>query len=396
MPLGSAPGTVCGVSLFVRLRLTVVDVVLGVVLVVLFFLPVIRAADRPSPLAGLLGVAFGVAYTGTVLTRKAWPLASSVAVSPLYLSWVAAGYEPHELQSLPAVVVVYWSGAAAISMRERLFGLVFMAAVFLVVATAILDVEVLGAGFIALLFVGVWWLGVTVAARRAYATELEEKTAELETAREELARQAVAEERARIARELYDVVTHAMSVITVQAGVGAHLIDERPERAAESLRIIEGTGREALGELRRMLNVLRFDAESTATKPQPGVSQLGELIELSGKAGIRATVAIEGPESRLPASLDLSIYRVVQESLTNAAKHAPGSRAGVTIRYRGAAVEVEVITVGGTFITGGGKRTDGLGLRGMADRAQLFSGAFEAGPTGDGFRVWASVPLEVT
>ena len=206
----------------------------------------------------------------------------------------------------------------------------------------------------------------------------------------------MAAERARIARELHDVVAHAMSVITVQAGVGAHLIDERPERAAESLRIIEGTGREALGELRRMLNVLRSDGESTATKPQPGVSQLGELIEGSGKAGIPATVAIEGLESRLPASLDLSIYRVIQESLTNAAKHAPGSEAEVTIRYKNGSVEVEVLTVGGTPVTGNEKRTDGLGLRGMAERAQLFTGAFEAGPTGDGFRVWASFPLEVT
>lgn len=379
-----------------RLRLTLVDVVLWVLLVVLFFLPVTRLGGCRCEPPGLLAVSLGVAYTVTVLTRKAWPLFSAVAATVLYLTWVSAGYVSHELQALPAFVVIYSLGASAIPMLARALGAVIMVGTFGVSSMVFFDTEALEVGFLLLLFAAAWWLGVTVAARRAYAVELESKTAQLEAAREELAEQAVAEERAGIARELHDVVAHAMSVITVQAGVGAHVMSEHPDQAAVSLGIIERTGREALGELRRMLNVLRLEEEPAAAKPQPGISQLRDLIERSRKAGIPASLAFEGSGSRLPASLDLSIYRIVQESLTNAAKHAPGSRADVTIRYENSAVEVEVLNVGGRRSASEDTVMAGHGLRGMVERVGLFDGSFEAGPTTDGFRVWARFPLEAT
>jgi signal transduction histidine kinase len=182
--------------------------------------------------------------------------------------------------------------------------------------------------FVALVFVIAWGPGVVAAGRRTYADELERKTVELEAARHALADQAVAQERSRIARELHDVVAHAMSVITVQAGVGGHLMATHPNRAAEALWIIERTGRDALEELRRMLVVLRPDepAESRGA-PQPGLADLPALIQTARAAGVEVQIQRNGAVRALAPGLDLAVYRVIQESLTNIARHAPGATA---------------------------------------------------------------------
>jgi signal transduction histidine kinase len=208
-----------------------------------------------------------------------------------------------------------------------------------------------------------------------------------------VARRAVAEERLRLARELHDVVAHAISVIAVQSGVGAHVANSQPEEAAKALAAIEATSRAALTELRRLLGVLRQEGEPQGSlAPVPGLADLDSLLAEVAKAGLGVQLRVEGTPSPLPAGLDLSAYRIVQEALTNVVRHAGPATARVAVRYAPGQVAVEVVDDGrGADDQGGG----GHGIAGMRERAALYGGTLEAGPLpGGGFRVAASLPVE--
>jgi signal transduction histidine kinase len=249
----------------------------------------------------------------------------------------------------------------------------------------------------ALIIGAAWLLGYFVGDRHVYAARLEERTAELEQAREELARRAVAEERLRLARELHDVVAHSMSVIAVQSGVGAHVAESRPEEVGKALSAIEATSRATLEELRRLLGVLRQDSEPQASlAPVPGLADLEGLLGEVAKAGLAVRLQVEGTPSPLPAGVDLSAYRIVQEALTNVVKHAGPAQAQVTIGYRDRDVTVEVTDDGrgAAAPTGDGRGGTGHGLVGMRERVAAFGGDLETGPRpGGGFRVAARLPL---
>jgi signal transduction histidine kinase len=250
----------------------------------------------------------------------------------------------------------------------------------------------------ALVIGAAWLLGHFVGVRRAYTARLEQ-TAELERTRAEQARQAVAEERLRLARELHDVVAHSISVIAVQSGVGAHVAKTQPEEAAKALEAIEATSRAALIELRRLLGVLRQEGESQGDlAPVPGLADLDGLLAEVAKAGLGVRLRVEGTPSPLPAGVDLSAYRIVQEALTNVVKHAGPARAQVTIRYRDQEVMVEVTDDGRgvTAPTSNGRARVGHGLIGMRERVQVFGGDLEVGPGPvGGFRVVARLPFAV-
>ena len=241
-----------------------------------------------------------------------------------------------------------------------------------------------------------WVLGHFVSRRRTYTARLEQ-TAELERTRAEQARRAVAEERLRLARELHDVVAHSISVIAVQSGVGAHVASTQPEEAAKALATIEATSRAALTELRRLLGVLRQEGEPQgALAPVPGLADLDGLLAEVAKAGLAVRLQVEGAPSPLPAGVDLSAYRIVQEALTNVVKHAGPARAQVTIRYGEREVTVEVTDDGRgvTAPTGDGRARVGHGLIGMRERVQVFGGDLEVGPRpAGGFRVAARLPF---
>jgi signal transduction histidine kinase len=249
----------------------------------------------------------------------------------------------------------------------------------------------------ALLIAAAWLLGHFVGVRRRYVLQLEERTAELEQAREELARRAVVEERLRLARELHDVVAHAMSVIAVQSGVGAHVANTQPKEAAKALAAIEATSRAALEELRRLLGVLRQEDEPPGDlAPVPGLADLDGLLAELAKAGLAVKLQVNGTRPPLPAGVDLSAYRIVQEALTNVVKHAGPARAQVVIGYGDQDVRVEVIDDGRGAVTsaGDGRVGSGHGLIGMRERVQAFGGDLEVGPRpGGGFRVAARLPL---
>ena len=232
-------------------------------------------------------------------------------------------------------------------------------------------------------------LGDNLGTRRAYTKALEERAERLERERNAERARAVAEEQARIARELHDVIAHNVSVMVVQAAAANDVFDTRPERAREALHAIEASGRSALAELRRLLGVVRGDgAEFT---PQPGLDRLDDLVAQVRAAGLAVAVSVEGAPRSLPTGVDLSAYRVVQEALTNTLRHAEATRADVSLRYRDDELDVEVRDDGGG---NGERRRPGRGLIGMRERVTAFGGSLETGPPNTGgFGVSARFPL---
>ena len=212
-----------------------------------------------------------------------------------------------------------------------------------------------------------------------------------EREREERARLAVSEERARIARELHDVVGHSVSVMTVQASAVRRLLKPEQEREREALLIVEQTGREAMAEMRRMVGVLRRPEEAPALAPQPSLEHLDKLVEHARESGLPVTLQIEGDAVQLPAGVDLTAYRLVQEGLTNALKHARAKNAEVLVRYSNGFVELSVTDDG----TGdGGGDSGGHGLVGMRERISVYGGNLEAGPRPEGgYRLRATLPV---
>jgi signal transduction histidine kinase len=218
----------------------------------------------------------------------------------------------------------------------------------------------------------------------------------LEAEREADIQVALADERARIARELHDIVAHCVSVMVVQAGAAEDLLDRDPARARVPLRSVQDTGRQAVGELSRMLGLLRADGTRQSLAPQPGTADLAELAEHMAGIGLPVELTVAGPRYELPPGADLTVYRVVQEALTNALKHAAPTTVQVTLRYDEQSVRVTVRDRGRPGGTAGpGPDRVGHGLIGMRERVGLYGGELTAGPDGDGgYLVTASLPRE--
>jgi signal transduction histidine kinase len=203
---------------------------------------------------------------------------------------------------------------------------------------------------------------------------------------------AVADERARIARELHDVIAHSVSVMVVQAGAAEEVLGSRPDLALTALRAVQETGRQALVEMSRLVGLLRDDHEELGLAPQPGIAALDTLVAQVRTAGLPVELRIEGDPATVPLGIDLSAYRVVQEALTNALKHAGDARAKVRLRYLVDALEVEIVDDGGGS---GNGHAGGHGLVGMRERVAVFGGEFAAGPRAEGgFEVRARLPLQ--
>jgi signal transduction histidine kinase len=245
--------------------------------------------------------------------------------------------------------------------------------------------------FANLVFAVVWIVGFSLGRKFEEGEEAKERAARAEREREERARAAVAEERARIARELHDVVGHSVSVMTVQASGVRRLLRPDQEREREALLVVERTGREALAEMRRMVGVLRRPEEAPALAPQPSLDHLSRLVEQAREAGLPVELRIEGEATQLPAGVDLTAYRLVQEGLTNVVKHAQATRAEVLVNYGDSYLEVTVMDDGQGVGNGDG---GGHGLVGMRERVSVYGGELDAGPqTGGGYRLRAKLPL---
>jgi signal transduction histidine kinase len=238
--------------------------------------------------------------------------------------------------------------------------------------------------------------GLYIRARADYVNGLHERAERLERERQLLAREAVADERVRIARELHDVVAHNVSLMVVQSqALGATGADEQQQAA---LRRVADLGREALSEMHRMLGVLRVEGGSVDERePQPGVRDLDTLIARTREAGLNASLSVTGAPRELPPGVGLSVYRIVQEALTNVVRHARAEHATVTLSYGPSALDVRIVDDGGGLASGAPTNgsTPGHGLLGMRERVALFGGQLTTGPGphGHGYQVDAKLPL---
>jgi len=245
--------------------------------------------------------------------------------------------------------------------------------------------------FIPLLFAVAWLAGLALGERSAQARAAEERAAYAEREREAVARTAVAEERGRIAREMHDVVAHAVSVMVLQVGAVRHRLPAELEEDRKALRAVEGAGRSALAEMRHLLGALRDAGEDLELGPQRGVDGLPALADEIRRAGLPVRLAVDGEQLPLPMAIDLSVYRIVQEGLTNALKHARAHQADVVLRYGMGDLEIEIRDDGA-----GWAPSDGLGhgLTGVRERVKIHGGEMSAGPdTAGGFALRARLPL---
>jgi len=239
--------------------------------------------------------------------------------------------------------------------------------------------------------IAVFVCGRMLRARHDRHLELSARARELESGREETIRAAIADERNRIARELHDIVAHCISVMVVQAGAAEDLLERNPVLAQPALRSVQETGRQAVAELSRMLGLLRGGQAELALRPQPGTAQLPELVEGMAEAGLPVTLQIQGTARALPPGVELTVYRVAQEALTNTLKHAGPARAQVLLRYGERTVDLDVLDDG----RGAQAPGTGHGLIGMRERAALYGGSLTAGPgPGGGFAVRMVLPAD--
>ena len=328
--------------------------------------------------------AFALATVGGALeVTTGRPNSADVAV--LILLYTVAAYRPRKASILALLVCLGGSAIAAYA--------------WIPVHRVDLVWRIL---FASLLFGGVeltvWILGDSMRYRRGYYAALEDKAARLEAERHAQAKIAAAAERARIARELHDVVAHHVSVMVVQADGAGYALHTDPDRAEAALHAIATTGRQALTEMRRLLGVLRSADERATLAPMPGLGELRELLEQARAAGLQVSYSLSGTPRELPEGAELAAYRVVQESLTNTRKHGGlVATAAVTLRYEPDALTVEVTDDGLGVV--GGEEAGGHGLAGMRERIAMYGGTVTAGPLpGGGFSVTARLPcnLEAT
>lgn len=351
-------------------------------------------SDAPDlPLA--LTVPLEAALTLMLLARRRFPFAApaGMLMAGAALSFVDGRLIPYTAASFVSAIAAVFLLGILVDRRQAVFGLAIANAALLIIVGNDPESATGDYIFLPLLFSAIWLSSFGFGRKLEQAREAEERAARLEREREEQARAAVAEERARIARDLHDVVGHSVSVMTVQASGVRRLLRPDQEREREALLIVEQTGREALAEMRRLVGVLRRPDEAPALAPQPSLEHVGRLVDQARESGLPVELHIEGEATQLPAGLDMTAYRLVQEGLTNAIKHANATRAEVVVRYGDGQIEL-VVSDDGTGITDGNVESGGHGLVGMRERVAVFGGELEAGPRPNGgYALRARLPL---
>jgi signal transduction histidine kinase len=334
-----------------------------------------------------------VAAFGTTLPfawRSANPAATAIVVSASSVAEVAiGGFHDSVISLLAWLLVAYSLGAHAAAAQRLAAGLAVTAAGGLWVATVSGPVTFWNLAAVVAFLVAATLAGLWVRQLRLRARTMEDLARQLERERDDRARTAVAEERARIARELHDEVAHAMSVIAVQADAAEGALARDPALVESPLVAIRDTARAALGDMRRVLGGLRGD-EPAELAPEPGLARITALVEQTRAAGIAVVLRTEGEPTPLPAALDVAAYRIVQEGLTNVRKHARARRVEVVVGYEPDALRVEVRDDGDGSGAGGGTAR---GLAGVRERVSLLGGRFAAGPHGGGFALCVELPL---
>jgi signal transduction histidine kinase len=382
----------------------VVDGGLAAVLAFIGAASAVAMAFAPgSPATGvgrLASVPLALALAVPVVFRRSYPVAAFAAATAIGGIQVLANIRPNAADL--AIVILLYTLAAYTPRRVSVTGL----GICLVGSAAAVarwmpeQVSLLSSLLVgSVMFAGpsliAWVFGDSMRYRRAYYTSLEDRAARLEAERDAQAQIAAAAERARIARELHDVVAHNVSVMVVQADGASYALGSDPDRAGQALAAISATGRQALAEMRRMLGVLRRDEDGTEPDraPLPGIGQLDELLEQARATGLAVSFTVEGVPQPLPDGAALAAYRIVQESLTNTRKHGgPSASAQVTLRYLEDALLLRITDDG----RGAAAASDGAGhgLTGMRERVAIYGGWVQAGPRpSGGYHVTARLPF---
>ncbi len=342
----------------------------------------------------LVNALAGLALTLPLVARRRAPLAVACSFTVVALAQALLGGglfdgQPPPPGALAAGVVTFWSLGAYAEDRIARIGAGIAVGGLWATALAGTEIDIQSFLFAGLLVVTPWLVGRGSRARAQRLALLEQEARQRERA-------AVGEERARIARELHDVVAHSVGAMVAQAQGAGRVLDRDPERAREALEAIERTGRTALDEMRRSLGVLRRTDADAPLAPQPGLGGLDALVAQARDSGLEVELVTEGEPASLPAGIDLSAYRIVQEALTNTLKHAGPVRTRVAVRYGAGELQLEIADDGapGRPAANGGAGGDGQGLLGMRERVALYGGELRAGrrPEG-GFVVRATLPL---
>ncbi|MGW9194355.1 sensor histidine kinase [Micromonospora chersina] len=366
---------------------------------------VLGIAAQPG---GVAGAAVGVVMALVLLFRRIHPSAVAAGVAVLALLQVVVGWGPLAYD-VGVLIALYSVVKYADRLRDGIVAGVVAAIGVLLAAAEMPDTAPWWAGtlYYGLITGAVWLVGLNVRTRRLYVLSLEERAATLEREREAESRAAVAEERTRIARELHDVVAHSMAVMIVQADGVRFTIDRDPATAREAAKVVADTGRQALEEMRRLVGVLREPSrpepaaapggtlDAVPAHRRPALVEMPDLLDRFRAAGLRITDTATGTPVALPPGLELTVYRVVQESLTNALKHA-GVGAAVELRldWSADAVVVRAVDDGRGRPVVRPAPSGGHGLVGMRERVGVYDGSLAAGPTlGGGWRVEARLPL---
>lgn len=351
---------------------------------------------QPSGVGLWFEVAAIAAVVLVLLLRRRLPFAAPAAV---WLSSAALSFVDGRLVTSQGGVYVAGLGAALLlgNLRHEMQARIGLVVVLGSAAILMYNDPTLGTGglvFTGVLFLMGWLVGYALRERAQQTEAAEARAAQAERDRDAAARVAVAEERARIARELHDVVAHAVSVMVLQVGAVRHRMPETEAENREALRNVEVTGRTALTEMRRLLGAMRRDDEEPELVPHPGLANLDSLLDDVRAAGLPVGLRIQGEPFEVPPGLDLSAYRIVQEALTNTLKHAHAHQAEVEVHYGPRDLRVEVRDDGRGPAPGGGPVL-GHGLVGIAERVKIFGGDMSAGrsPAG-GFVLRARLPLD--
>jgi signal transduction histidine kinase len=378
------------------------DPVIAALVFALSLPPLLNLYDCACTPAPAWGIGVLAAQCLPLVGRRRWPLASTLACGTATVAYTVSGLP--EPPVVYAGLVAVYSVAAHASRRRALFAAavtVVAIAVALLFDTSPVDLDEALVTY--LLFCTAWLLGNGVRDRRERTGELEERAAALERTRAAEAERAVVQERNRIARELHDVVAHHVSMMVVQAEAGPVALQRDPARAVESFETISATGKQALGEMRRLLGVLRTDPADRLT-PQPGVGDVPALVDRVRATGLDVQLRIAGQVRKLTPAVDLSAFRLLQEALTNVVRHAGADRASVLLEYQPDALHLEVLDDGagadGSGASGDGSANGsaaggGHGLLAMRERVRLLSGSVVVGPRSTGgWAVRARLPLD--
>ncbi len=343
------------------------------------------------------GVALIAAQTLSLAWRRMYPVAVLVVVVGAFMVDRGLSY-PSSWAVFGLAFALYTIGAELAFRRSMIIGVSAIAVIVGWTAVGVYVVSVPASsiitifGFVTFPYV----LGREARRREERLIDLEARAIRSEFDRERRAEEAVREEQARIARELHDVVAHEVTVMTIQAGAAKRVLETSPEDASAAMTTVEEAGHRALTEMRRLLGLLRSGGDGDLD-PQPGLEDLTTLVDQLADAGLDVRLRVEGTPRPIPVGVDVSAYRIIQESLTNTVKHAgPGATAEVVVRYEGDVLIIEVCDDGRgaaeSLVTNG----SGQGIIGMRERIALLDGTLDARPRrGGGYRVRGTIPLEV-